>query len=142
MVSLSFHGELTKDLLGPFEPTLKNYQQATSVENYWTILRTSAVMAGIVALVAVAIAFPVAYFLAFKAGRRAGVYLILLLVPFWTSYLLRVMAWKLMLGSNGVINEVLTGVGLIDEPLKARSEERRVGKECALLCRSRWSPYH
>ncbi|HKG19435.1 MAG TPA: ABC transporter permease, partial [Candidatus Limnocylindrales bacterium] len=53
------------------------------------------------------------------AGPRAGLYLILLLVPFWTSYLLRVMAWKLMLGSNGVINEVLTGVGLIDEPLKA-----------------------
>ncbi len=119
MVSLSFHGELTRDLLGPFDPTLKNYQQATSVESYWSILRTSAVMAAIVAAVATALAYPVAYFLAFRAGRRAGLYLILLLVPFWTSYLLRVMAWKLMLGSNGVINEVLTGVGLIDEPLKA-----------------------
>ena len=119
MVSLSFHGELSRDLLGPFDATLKNYQQAAAVEDYWTILRTSAVMAAIVATVAVALAYPVAYFLAFRAGRRAGLYLILLLVPFWTSYLLRVMAWKLMLGSNGVINEVLTGTGLIDEPLKA-----------------------
>jgi spermidine/putrescine transport system permease protein len=76
-------------------------------------------MAFVVALVATTLAYPVAYFLAFRAGSRAGLYLILLLVPFWTSYLLRVMAWKLMLGSNGVINEVLTGVGLIDEPLKA-----------------------
>jgi spermidine/putrescine transport system permease protein len=40
-----------------------------------------------------------------------------LLVPFWTSYLLRVMAWKLVLGSNGVINSMLMTVGLLDEPL-------------------------
>lgn len=119
MVSLSFHAELTRDLLGPFAPTLKHYQQAASVEDFWTILRTSAVMAFVVAVVATGLAYPVAYFLAFRAGPRAGTYLILLLVPFWTSYLLRVMAWKLILGSSGVINEVLTGVGLIDEPIKA-----------------------
>jgi spermidine/putrescine transport system permease protein len=119
MSSLSFRPELTRDLLGPFEPTLEQYQQVLAVDDYWELLRTSAVMAFVVALVATTLAYPVAYFLAFRAGRRAGLYLILLLVPFWTSYLLRVMAWKLMLGSNGVINEVLTGVGLIDEPLKA-----------------------
>jgi spermidine/putrescine transport system permease protein len=76
-------------------------------------------MAFIVAVVATVIAYPVAYFLAFRAGSRAGLYLILLLVPFWTSYLLRVMAWKLLLGSNGVINSVLTGIGIIDQPLDA-----------------------
>ena len=119
MSSLSLRPELTRDLLGPFDPTLEHYQQVLAVDDYWELLRTSAVMAFIVALVATALAYPVAYFLAFRAGKRAGLYLILLLVPFWTSYLLRVMAWKLMLGSNGVINEVLTGVGLIDEPLKA-----------------------
>jgi len=119
MSSLSFRPELTRDLLGPFEPTLEQYRQVLAVDDYWELLRTSAVMAFVVALVATTLAYPVAYFLAFRAGRRAGLYLILLLVPFWTSYLLRVMAWKLMLGSNGVINEVLTGVGLIDEPLKA-----------------------
>ena len=119
MSSLSLRPELTRDLLGTFDPTLEHYQQVLSVDDYWELLRTSAVMAFIVALVATALAYPVAYFLAFRAGSRAGLYLILLLVPFWTSYLLRVMAWKLMLGSNGVINEVLTGVGLIDEPLKA-----------------------
>ena len=76
-------------------------------------------MAAIVALVATVIAFPLAYFLAFRAGRRAGLYLILLLVPFWTSYLLRVMAWKLMLGQEGVINSALEFLGVIDEPLDA-----------------------
>jgi spermidine/putrescine transport system permease protein len=116
---MSVHHELTRDILGPFEPTLEHYERATSVASYWTLLWTSAVMAFIVAVVATLIAYPVAYFLAFRAGSRAGLYLILLLVPFWTSYLLRVMAWKLLLGSNGVINSALTGIGLIDEPLSA-----------------------
>jgi spermidine/putrescine transport system permease protein len=118
-VSMSFHEELTRDVLGPFDPTLEHYQRATSVASYWQLMWTSGVMALVVAVVATMLAYPVAYFLAFRAGRRAGLYLILLLVPFWTSYLLRVMAWKLLLGSNGVINSALLGAGLIDEPLTA-----------------------
>jgi spermidine/putrescine transport system permease protein len=118
MVSLSFHHDLNDDLLGPFQPTLEHYQDAAASGNYWQILQTSAFMAFIVAVAATTLAYPVAYFLAFRAGRRAGLYLILLLVPFWTSYLLRVMAWKLLLGNNGVINSALTGFGIIDEPLK------------------------
>jgi spermidine/putrescine transport system permease protein len=118
-VSMSFHEELTKDVLGPFNPTLEHYQRATSVASYWQLLWTSGLMALIVAVVGTLLAYPVAYFLAFRAGRRASLYLILLLVPFWTSYLLRVMAWKLLLGSTGVINSVLVGAGLIDEPLTA-----------------------
>jgi spermidine/putrescine transport system permease protein len=117
--SMSFREELTRNLLAPFPPTLEHYERAASIGSYWQLLWTSGVMAFIVALVATLVAYPVAYFLAFRAGRRAALYLILLLVPFWTSYLLRVMAWKLLLGSNGVINSVLTGTGLIDEPLTA-----------------------
>lgn len=119
MVTLSFRAELGRDLLGPFAPTLENYQQIASVGNYWQLLQTSALVAFVVAVLATLLAYPVAYFLAFRAGSRAGLYLILILVPFWTSYLLRVMAWKLLLGSNGVFNAVLTGSGLIDEPLTA-----------------------
>ena len=118
-ISMSFHETLTKDILGPFDPTLEHYQRATSVASFWQLLWTSGVMALVVAIVATLIAYPVAYFLAFRAGKRAGLYLILLLVPFWTSYLLRVMAWKLLLGSNGVINSALQGIGLIDDPLTA-----------------------
>jgi spermidine/putrescine transport system permease protein len=119
MVALSFRPNLSGELLGPFEPTLRHYEDAAETFNYWRLLGISALMAAIVALVATVLAFPVAYFLAFRAGSRAGLYLILLLVPFWTSYLLRVMAWKLMLGTNGVINEALLAVGLIGEPLDA-----------------------
>ena len=119
MATVSIRPKLTPDLLGPFTPTLQHYGQALESENYWRLLWTSGVMAFVVALVGTALAYPVAYFLAFRAGRRAGLFLILLLVPFWTSYLLRVMAWKLLLGANGVINEALTGIRLIDEPLTA-----------------------
>jgi spermidine/putrescine transport system permease protein len=119
MVSISFRPELTRDIFGPFEPTLGHYEQVASVGGYWQVLQTSAVMALIVAVVATALAYPIAYFLAFRAGPRAGLYLILLLVPFWTSYLLRVMAWKLMLGNTGVINSVLVDSGLLDEPIRA-----------------------
>src|SRR5262249_57425823 len=48
-----------------------------------------------------------------------SLYLVLLLVPFWTSYLLRVMAWKFLLGSEGGINSLLTYLGLIRAPLTA-----------------------
>jgi len=71
-----------------------------------------------VGVVATALAFPIAYFLTFRAGERANFYLILLLIPFWTSYLLRVMAWKLMLGSEGVVNSFLMWTGAIRSPLE------------------------
>jgi spermidine/putrescine transport system permease protein len=74
-------------------------------------------MAFIVAASAVVLAYPIAYFLAFRAGARQGLLLILLLVPFWTSFLLRIMAWKVLLGSGGVVNSFLQYVRLIDEPL-------------------------
>ncbi len=119
MVALSFRADLRGELLAPFAPTLKQYAQVAETLSYWRLLGISAGMAAIVAVVATAAAFPIAYFLAFRAGRRAGLYLILLLVPFWTSYLLRVMAWKLMLGTEGVINSGLLSIGLIDEPLDA-----------------------
>jgi spermidine/putrescine transport system permease protein len=68
-------------------------------------------------VVATVLAFPIAYFLTFRARARAPLFLILLLVPSATSFLLRVMAWKLLLGSNGAINSFLMWIGLIREPI-------------------------
>jgi spermidine/putrescine transport system permease protein len=119
MLALSFRTDITGQLLAPFAPTLKQYVQAFAGAGYWRLLGISALTAFGVAAIATVAAYPIAYFLAFRAGRRAGLYLILLLVPFWTSYLLRVMAWKLMLGESGVINSVLLALGIIAEPLDA-----------------------
>ena len=119
MIAVSFRADLSGNLLALFTPTLKQYAQAFAGAGYWRVLGISALTALIVAVVAVLTAYPVAYFLAFRAGKRASLYLILLLVPFWTSYLLRVMAWKLMLGEQGVVNEVLIGARVINQPLDA-----------------------
>jgi spermidine/putrescine transport system permease protein len=66
----------------------------------------------------VVLAYPMAYFLAFRVTRHKMAWLILITVPFWTSYLLRVFAWKVILGYNGVINSGLISLGLIDKPLE------------------------
>ncbi|MGH2406581.1 MAG: ABC transporter permease [Candidatus Limnocylindrales bacterium] len=119
MAIFSFRPDLNGNLVGLFAPTLKQYQGILGASVYLPLLGTSMVMAAIVAVVGTLLAYPVAYFLAFRAGRHAGTYLLLLLLPFWTSYLLRVMAWKLMLGEEGVINSVLLSLGAITEPLSA-----------------------
>jgi spermidine/putrescine transport system permease protein len=65
----------------------------------------------------VALAYPMAYFIAFHGGKRRTTWLVLVAVPFWTSYLLRTFAWKVILGYNGVVNSGLMEVGVISQPL-------------------------
>lgn len=60
-----------------------------------------------------------AYFISFHGGRHKSLWLFLITIPFWTSYLLRVMSWKVILGYNGVLNSGLMGLGLISEPSTA-----------------------
>ncbi|RUY39726.1 ABC transporter permease, partial [Mesorhizobium sp. M7A.F.Ca.US.001.04.1.1] len=62
---------------------------------------------------------PVASYLAFHAGRRRGLLLFLVTLPFWTSYLLRVFAWKIVLAYNGVLNSALIESGIWSEPTLA-----------------------
>jgi spermidine/putrescine transport system permease protein len=69
-------------------------------------------------LITVLLAYPMAYFVAFRVEKSKFVWLILLTIPFWTSYLLRVFAWKLILGYNGVINSGLMSLGIIHQPLE------------------------
>lgn len=106
--------------IGPDAPwgfSLEHYANVLGTPAFVRLLGTSLLMAGGVAAAATALAYPIAYFLAFRAGSRAPLYLTLLLVPFAVSYLLRVMAWKLMLGPEGGINTFLAMIGLVEEPL-------------------------
>jgi spermidine/putrescine transport system permease protein len=64
------------------------------------------------------LAYPVAYFLAFRVKQHKLIWIILITVPFWISYLLRIFAWKVILGFNGVINSGLIALGLIGKPLE------------------------
>jgi spermidine/putrescine transport system permease protein len=97
-------------------PSLNHYQEVLDTPAYLRRLGISVGLAFVVAASATVLAYPIAYFLAFRARRRATIFLILLLVPFASSYLLRVMAWKLLLGREGAINWVLTSTGLTQEP--------------------------
>jgi len=108
-------------VLGPSDgwaPTTEHYSEVLSTPAFMRLLGLSVLTASIIAVLATVLAYPVAYFLTFRAGRRAPLYLILLLIPFAVSYLLRVMAWKLMLGPEGGINSLLAALGLTDEPLQ------------------------
>jgi spermidine/putrescine transport system permease protein len=97
-------------------PSLNRYQQVLETPAYLRRLGISVAMAFVIAAASTILAYPIAYFLAFRARERATIFLILLLVPFASSYLLRVMAWKLLLGREGAINWVLTSTGLTQEP--------------------------
>ena len=101
----------------PWELGLTQYQKVFDSPTWLRLLAVSAGMAFVVATVATVLAYPVAYFLTFRARQRAALYLVLLLVPSATSFLLRVMAWKLLLGSNGAINSFLIWIGAIREPI-------------------------
>ena len=71
----------------------------------------------IVTIVTVLLAYPIAYYIAFFGGKRKAIWLLLITIPFWTSYLIRVFLWKVILGYNGVVNGSLMGMGFIEEPL-------------------------
>jgi len=119
MAAFSFRSDTYGALFENWKPGLNQYATVVLTSSYWRLLGVSSFMALIISVSAVVLSYPLSYFLAFYAGRRANLYLVLLLVPFWTSYLLRVMAWKIMLGSNGVLNSFLIYFGVIKEPLTA-----------------------
>ncbi|ADO42815.1 ABC transporter permease [Ketogulonicigenium vulgare] len=100
--------------------TLANYQEAVGHPLYRLLLGRSLLVSGLVTLVTVLLAYPIAYFVSFKVDpSRKALWLLLITIPFWTSYLIRVVLWKVILGYNGVINSALMWVGVIDEPLQA-----------------------
>ena len=97
--------------------TMNNYVEAWTQPIYQTLMFRSLKISLIVTAVTVLTAFPIAYFLSFHVKRNKALWLFLITVPFWTSYLLRVFLWKVILGYNGVLNSTLLKIGIIDEPL-------------------------
>lgn len=125
MCALSFRADMQGDILSSWSPTLAQYDALFQVGSYWRLLAISIGLAFFTALASVALAYPLAYFLVFRAGRAAGICMVLLLIPFWTSFLLRIMSWKFLLGSEGAINSLLTYLGVIAEPLSGMLYSRR-----------------
>ncbi|MFQ5566050.1 MAG: ABC transporter permease [Paracoccaceae bacterium] len=116
MVVMSFWTQTGFEIDTAF--TLANYQNATEGPVYKALLIRSVMISGACTVATVLLAYPMAYYVAFHVHRRKLLWIILMTVPFWTSYLLRVFAWKVILGFNGVINSGLKALGLIDQPLE------------------------
>ncbi len=94
--------------------TLANYQSFLENANFHRLLWRSALIAFVIASISTTLAYPLAYYLSFRVGPSKMTLLTLLIIPTWTSYLLRIFSWKLILGSNGLLNSMLLELGIID----------------------------
>jgi spermidine/putrescine transport system permease protein len=95
--------------------TLDNYRDFFANAAFQRLMWRSMWIAFVVSALSVLLAYPLAYYLVFRAGPRRITLLTILIIPAWTSYLLRILSWRLILGSNGILNSVLMGLGLRTE---------------------------
>ena len=109
-------------------PTLENLDTITSRPLYRTIFLRTVVMATAVTLTDLALALPLAYWLAKRVKRHRELLLVLVIFPLWSSYLVRIVAWKNLLGGSGIVNSFLEWTGLVDQPV-------------TFFLYSRWSVY-
>jgi spermidine/putrescine transport system permease protein len=131
LVILSFWTQQNFDI--DVTPGLRNYRnlfEPSKDVTYWfgipfplahpvyaILLVKSVLMSLAVTMAVIVAAYPMAYFLAFRVQRHKTAWLILITVPLWTSYLLRVFAWKIVLGYNGAINSGMISLGVLKKPL-------------------------
>lgn len=116
VVGYSFSG---RDAYGGIVPefTLNSYIELLQPVYLPIFVNSFQIAAGTTAL-CILIGYPIAYFIVFRAGRWAPVFLVAMLIPFWINFLIRISAWVVMLGYKGVINETLIGIGLLDMPYR------------------------
>jgi spermidine/putrescine transport system permease protein len=115
VVSFATRGAYGKTI---YDFTVNNYTRALDtlyLPAYWRTLW----IATATTLLCVLVSYPVAYYIALRAPERwKRILLVLTVIPFWTSFLIRTYAWMLLLRSEGLINSTLLHSGLIHEPLK------------------------
>jgi len=97
--------------------TLKNYKLFLTDHVYSRILFKSIRLAFTVSIFSIAAAYPVAYMVLFKLKKGRNLLFMMSIIPLWISYLVRIIAWRSILGNRGVINTILLKIGLISEPL-------------------------
>ena len=98
--------------------TLENYVYILSDFYYIRSFLNSIVLAFISTFFCILIGFPLAFYIATSDIKLRNILLILVIIPFWSSFLLRVYAWKIILQNNGILNLILLKLGIISEPLQ------------------------
>jgi len=99
------------------EWTLKNYVEVMTNPTYLILITRSVGIGLTTACVTVILSYPVAYAMAFRMKEGRELILLLMVLSLFSSYLVRVYAWKTILGNSGVINSLLLGLGLVQEPV-------------------------
>lgn len=115
VITLSF---LSRDNLGNivFQFTLDNYRRIFD-PIYLKVFFNSFLLATLTGLITLLIGYPVAYFTASLDSKKRSMVILLTILPFWISSLLRTYGWIILLGNTGLINNILIRIGLIDKPL-------------------------
>jgi spermidine/putrescine transport system permease protein len=98
--------------------TFDNYRRFAEEPLYVSVLFTTVRVALICTVISLVVSYPLAWFLAERKGRAKAVFLILVFLPFWTSYLIRTFVWLPILGRTGIINDVLLRAGIVERPLE------------------------
>ena len=114
IVLMSFWRVVDYDIVPSF--TLANYERLFRplyLDVFWRTIKVSL----LVTAISLIVGYPVAYYLARKTRRFRVTLLVLVILPLWTSYLVRTYAWMLILGTKGAVNQALLGLGLISEPI-------------------------
>ena len=97
--------------------TLTHYERTFGI--FSIILWRSIGLAGLTMLICLLVGYPLAFFISTRRSRLAQqIALFLVILPFWTNFLIRTYAWRILLGDEGTINSGLLALGLIDEPLR------------------------
>jgi spermidine/putrescine transport system permease protein len=113
---ISFWERTSWNLIPAF--TLSNYLKIFSKSIYYSLMLRSILMGFIIAVVCVILSYPLAYALTFRFTKRQDVVLYLILISLFSSYLVRIYAWKTILGKFGLINQILSYLHIIKEPLE------------------------
>jgi spermidine/putrescine transport system permease protein len=96
---------------------LGNYARQLSEPLYGQLMLKSLRIAAVSTLLTLAVSYPIAYFLARLRGGWKGAFLVVLFMPFWTSYVVRTFVWLPLLGRSGAVNAALLSLGVIEQPI-------------------------
>jgi len=106
------------DAEGHLALTLDNLRFLLTDKLYAITYLRSVILAAVATVLCLALGFPMAYGIARARRETRGFLLLLVMLPFWIAFLLRVYAWMGLMGSHGVINSVLIGLGVVEKPLQ------------------------
>lgn len=97
--------------------SLENYQRLVDNKAYLAIFLTTFEISAVITIICVLLGYPLAYFITQLPPRAVGFAMLAIILPFWTSLLVRTYAWMVLLQKQGLVNSALLKLGVIDEPI-------------------------